>query len=61
MDYVITDSILKPNETGCISLLFNTEGKVGEQNLLATVEANTIDRFYLLRLNAVVKQRELFI
>ena len=55
--YEITDSIIEINKTGTIRLVFNTIGKVGKQVIMATIEANTYDKFYLLKLKCDIRAK----
>ncbi len=47
---------IKPGESGVIKLTFDSRGREGYQNKIATIETNTIPNKVFLRLKATVKK-----
>ena len=54
-DYKLSSKRVAPREQGTIQLVFNTEDRIGQQEIFAIVKANTEDRFYRLLLKADVE------
>lgn len=55
-DYRMNDTVIMEGDSSNISLIFKTKGRSGKQELLATLEADTYNRFHLLKLRCWIEE-----
>lgn len=55
--HMLSKKAVAPNDTGKLTLIFNSKDKYGEQIIYSTLEANTMDKLYRVILKTKIAEK----